>query len=197
MRLATLAVLLVAVSTTTVAQTANEEIARLKDHLGVPQETHIALADTPALPNAPVLKVYIATGLDAFIHTRFLDWIESWNKKGEGKKYGHLEAVADITQADVVLSRYTLAEQAHSSTYSVPGSATVYDPSKNATVTAPITRVYSYETVPLYAYILRRTPTGFEILYRDVTRTYPGEFKSAGYNLRDEFKRLMKQRAKR
>jgi hypothetical protein len=197
MRLLLIAGLIVASSATLTAQTAAEELVRLKAHLGISQETSIALAAKRSLPGTPTLRVFIATGLDALVRDRFLEWIEAWNKRGEGKKYGYIEAVGDIAQADVILSRYTLAESETSSTYSVVLPGTVYDPAKNRTVTAPVARTYSYDTVPLYSYILKRSPGGMEILYRYVSRTSPGEFRSAGFNIRDEFKKLMKQRLKK
>lgn len=176
-------------------QTMNEELDRLREHLGVPADTPIKLATSSTLPDKTPLKVYVATGLDIKVRDKFAEWIEKWNKE-EAKRLGSLEQISDITQADVILSRYTLQEQVSTQTASSVGSATVYDPATNSTVTRPVTRTYSYNLVPVYLYVIIRKDNGFDILWRETTRTSPGDFKSGGYSLRDEFKKMMKARSK-
>jgi hypothetical protein len=176
-------------------QTMNEELSRLREHLGLPADTPIKLATSSRLPDKTPLNVYVATGLDIKVRDKFAEWIEKWNKE-EAKKLGGLEQVSDITQADIILSRYTLQEQVSTQTASSVGSATVYDPATNSTVTRPVTRTYSYNLVPVYLYMIERTDYGLNILWRETTRTSLGDFKSGGYSLRDEFKKMMQARAK-
>lgn len=177
-------------------QTMNEELSRLRAHLGVPADTSIQLANSSALPDKNPLKVYVATGLDIKVRDKFAEWIEKWNKE-EAKNLGSLEQVSDIAQADIILSRYTLQEQVSTQTASSVGPATVYDPATKSTVTTPVARTYSYNLVPVYLYLIARKAEGLDILWRETTRTSTGDFRSGGYTLRDEFKRMMKVRAKK
>jgi hypothetical protein len=178
-----------------VGQTMNEELSRLREHLGVPEDTPIKLATSSTIPDKTPLKIYVATGLDIKVRDKFAEWIEKWNKE-DAKKLGGLEQVSDITQADVILSRYTLQEQVSTRTASSVVPATVYDPSTNRTVTRPVTRTYSYNLVPVYLYVIARKDDGLDILWRETTRTSTGDFRSGGYSLRDEFKKMMKARSK-
>jgi hypothetical protein len=185
--------LLLAASVT--AQTMNEELDRLREHLGVPQTTQVELASQSTLPAKTPLKVYVATGLDGNVRDKFREWIEKWNND-EAKKLGALVQVSEIADADIILSRYTLEEKATTRTYSTVGSGTVYNPATNGTVTRPVTRTYSYDLVPVYLYIISRGETGLEILWRETNRTWPGDYRSGGHTLRDEFKKMMQARAK-
>jgi hypothetical protein len=187
------AFLLIASSAT--AQTMNEEVDRLREHLGVPPNTLVKLASSSNLPDKTPLKVYVATGLDIKVRDKFAEWIQKWNKD-EAKKLGALEQVSDITDADIILSRYTLQEKVSPRTASTVGSATVYDPATNSTITRPVTRTYSYDLVPVYLYLIARNETGLEILWRETTRTSTGDFRSGGYSLRDQFKKMMQARSK-
>lgn len=146
------------------------------------------LASSSNLPVKTPLKVYVATGLDIKVRDKFAEWIQKWNKD-EAKKLGNLEQVSDITDAEIILSRYTLQEKVSPQTTSSVGSATVYDPATNNTVTRPVTRTYSYDLVPVYLYVIARGETGLEILWRETTRTSIGDFRSGGYSLRDQFKK--------
>src|SRR5262249_41829834 len=93
-------------------QTADEEVARLQKHLGVSEQTKITPAPGASLPKSTQpLRVFIATGLDLTVHENFVRRIDKWNKSGDAKKYGSLELVSDISQAQVILARYTLTDQ--------------------------------------------------------------------------------------
>lgn len=109
------------------AQTINEELDRLREHLGVPPNTQVKLASSSNLPVKTPLKVYVATGLHIKVRDKVAEWIQEWNKD-EATKLGNLEQVSYITDADIILSRDTLQEKVSSRTASSVGSATVYDP---------------------------------------------------------------------
>jgi hypothetical protein len=71
------------------------------------------------------------------------------------------------------------------------GSATT-----TTTGTAVVSEQYTYDTVPVFAYILRRTQSGVEILWRytnDIPTGYV-ETKDSGRNLFEDFKKLAKDR---
>ncbi len=176
-------------------QTANDEMKRLKEHLGVPDQTAIQLATTSKITksNDP-LKVFIATGLDLGIRGNYLRWIEKWNKSGDSRKFGKVEVIDDLSQADFVLARYTLNEQARTESGSYVTPSTVWNPATNSTVTRPVARTYSYAMVPVFAYILSRTGTDFIIIYRYSDSTSLGEYRGSGESLWESFRDICLKR---
>ncbi len=180
-------------------QNTNDEIAKLREHLAVPESTTIKLADSSSLPSGISLKVYIATGLDLGVRGNFREWINEWNKKN-GKKYGTVEIVSDMQQADIILARYTVREKItdRTETNTVPIPATVYDPATKSIITRPVPRTYStsYSLMPVYAYIISRKSDGLEILWRYTGEVGVEETTESGKQLRDDFFILMKNRAK-
>jgi hypothetical protein len=190
-----LTVVLLFCSSATLAQTPTEEIQRLQELLGVSEQTKIKPATNLTLQTTDKpLKIYIATGLDMKVRENFLRWIEKWNKSGDVKKYGSLEVVSDISEADIVLARYTLNENARTETASRPSVGTVYDPATNKVISRPTQQTYSYSTVPVFAYVLRRNDKDFEILSRYNDSADLGEYKNTGELLWDNFKKLLKSK---
>src|SRR5437762_3426055 len=54
-------------------QTMEEEVARVREQLGVSESTPIKLADSSNLPTANPLKVYLALGLDMEVRKRTIE----------------------------------------------------------------------------------------------------------------------------
>ncbi|GEM_PF-2830299 len=188
-------VALVFYSVTSLGQTPIEEIEQLKEFLGVIEQTKIKPAMNLVLQRSDKpLKIYIATGLDMKVRDNFTRWIEKWNKSGDATKYGFLEIVSDMPDADIVLARYTLNENARTGTASRPSVGTVYDPATNTVMSRPTQQTYSYSTVPVFAYVLRRTDKDFEILSRYNDSTSLGEYKNSGEVLWNNFKNLLKSK---
>jgi len=189
--------LILLLATAATSQNTTEELARLREHLSLPDSTSIKVATSSALSTRRPLNVYIATGLDLGVRNNFTKWLDEWNKK-DGRKYGTVEIVTDLTQADVILARYTLREKItdRTETYSNPVPATVYDPATNSTVTRPVPRTYSmsYSLVPTYAYVIARKPDGLEILWRYTGQASVQETTDSGKQLRDDFFKMMKTR---
>lgn len=182
-------------------QDPTDELNRLRQHLGVSPTTSVKLADAHAIPAAAAtLKVYVAVGIDMVVKANFVRWFDDWNRKN-GKKYGNVEVVTEITQADVIVARYTVLERAttKSDTYSnvVPG--TVYNPATNSSVTRPVSRTFSvsYSMVPVFAYIMLAKPAGLEIISRYTDEASLSETKHSGESLRDDFFKLLKTDARR
>lgn len=198
-RLSTLFILTFLLGVPAVAQTTKEEFARLRQHLAVSEEIPITLAESSSLPDDRPLKLYIATGLDMAVHANFTKWIDEWNRK-DGKKYGAIEVVSELSQADVILARYTLRDKLtdRTETYSSTVPGTVYDPRSGSTVTRPVPRTYSssYSVVPVYAYVIGREAGALRILWRYVDQASLEETKHSGKFLRDDFFKMMKARGK-
>lgn len=183
------------------AQTAKEELAAIRESLNLPPTTSIILGDSSSvLPSDRPLKLYVATGLDMDVHENFEKWLVEWNKKN-GKKFGIVETVPDVQDADVILLRYTLknkvTEKTDSSSAVVP--ATVYDWGTKTWITRPVTRSYSdsESLVPAYDYVIAKTNTSLQILWRHVGEAQLDETKKTGELLRDDFFQMMKTDAKK
>jgi hypothetical protein len=104
LKLALALVSLAIVSSAAMGQT-SEEANRLRQLLNVPSSTIIVSSSSSKLPAGTPLKIYIATGKADAAERRFTQWIDKWNR-GEGRRYGTIEVVADLTQADLVIARY-------------------------------------------------------------------------------------------
>ena len=94
--------LLVLVALDASAQTMEEEIGRVREQLGVSDSTPITLANSPDLPKADPLKIYIAAGFDMEVRNRTVERINEWNKR-DAQKYGMLVVVSELSEADVIL----------------------------------------------------------------------------------------------
>jgi len=181
----------------TFAQSASQEIKDLQQHLGVGDQINISVASEIAVPTMErPLKIYIATGLDMKVYQNFVRWIEKWNQSSDSKKYGLLKIVENLDEADIILARYTLNTQANSNTASYPSVGTVYDPATKSVISRPTQRAYSYSTVPVFAYVLRRSGNNFEIISRYSDSASLGEYKNSGELLWKDFRKLLKAKGK-
>lgn len=175
------------------SQSANEEIEMLQKHIGVAESVIIKPnLNATIQKRGETLKLYLAMGLDLKVQENFIRWVARWNESGDSKKHGRIELVSDLLKSDVVLARYTLNEQARTQTGSRTTQATVWDWKTNSTITRPTEKVYSYSTVPVYAYVLQPVDGGYDIVYRYSSSTTLGESKNSGEQLWDNFRKLVK-----
>lgn len=164
-------------------QTMSDELAKLRQHLNIPESISISPAISTNLPEAIPLKIYIATGLDMKVRDNFVKWIEKWNEK-DGKKYGLIEIVSEINNADIILARYTNRDQVTSKMVS------------GTNVVTGTTSTYSVSRVPLYSYVLARDSNGLKILWRYTGQTYVKEYSDSGEELKNQIFKMLKARAK-
>ena len=158
-------------------QSIDAELFKLREFLKVSPSTKIA-PSTASLPCGTSLKVYIATGKDIDLNKVFIRRISEWNKKN-GQKFGHLEVVADISEAQVVLAWYSIRiEKMTHPPDDTPSDERICCPERG------------------YSYLLVRTDDGFEMLSRIIIEGYtlPSEADSRGNTLRAEFFKRMKAR---
>lgn|SRR6266404_4503239 len=170
--------LLLLLATLTVsAQTMEEEIGRVREQLGVSESTPITVANSPDLPTADPLKVYIAAGFDMDVRKRTVERIDEWNKK-EAKKYGSLTVVTELSQADVILAQFSDKEHPISK------------------VSGNEKQVNTTTYIPGNSYIIVPKGNGYEVLWR-----YQGKWREsgigrgvAGQTMRDHFFDMLKHR---
>jgi hypothetical protein len=81
-----------------------DEFARLRDQLKLASSTPVIKIESNVLPTAKPLKLYLAIE-DPKTAESLVEWVETWNKK-DGVKYGSIQIVSDMSEADVLLARY-------------------------------------------------------------------------------------------
>ena len=166
---------------------AQDRDAQLRKTLGVSADTPIKVSLKPALPTTTPLKVTLAFGLDASVTKNFIRWVEQWNKSGDAKKYGAIELVDEVAAAEVVIVRFV--DRGTSAGTNTSGKVTDYGfvASGNSSSSAMI---------PVFAYILNRKESGYEVVggYEDATTMVSSPI--AGQSLWLEMRTLMKGRPK-
>lgn len=187
--------LVILVCSHAMAQTTNEELARLHEHLGMPPSVSLGVAESSALTSKMPMKVYIATGLDIGVRGNFKEWISKWNRK-EGKKYGALQVVPDLSTADVILSRYTLRDEVTTGTNTDITNRSVHEWPSGRIARVPVPKTYSYNQVPVYAYVIEKKSESYEILWRYASSTSVEERRDSGKQLWEDFQHMIKARGK-
>lgn len=162
------------------AQTADEELARLRQHLGVPEGTQITTAANAVIPNVSPLKVFVAVGLDTTVRDNYVRWFKDWNGK-QGKKYGQIDLVDEMSKADIILARYVLRD--HISTRTEPGKW--YEITREAHVS------------PAYNYMLLPAGNGFTIVWRDTGAGYTTDNKRSGEAMAKQLMKMLRARGSR
>jgi hypothetical protein len=180
---------------TTFGQTADEEFAILKKHVGIADS---ATFETQRIdwknPKTKPLKIYLALGIDMTVTDNYARWIAEWNRKNAAK-YGSVAVVDSVADADIILVRYVERSSPSTETTSSVSSATVWNPATNSTVTRPVTRQYSTTIAPVYTYILQPLGGGrFAITYRDADTATFRSTKRSGRNLWEDFEDILKER---
>jgi hypothetical protein len=176
------------------AQTSGDEHDALKKHLEVNDAVQIRLAQDRSLPSGK-LKVFLGIGLDTQLRDNFVRWINDWNRK-DGKKFGEIEIVSELQQADIIFARYAMSDRVSNRTDTKPMTTSVYNPNTNQLEQRTIARTYSRSVVPAYGYVLRRIDNRLDVLSRYSGSTSVATTKRSGQHLWDSFTTLMKQRAK-
>ena len=158
-------------------QSIDVELVKLREFLKVPASTKIVPSTAP-LPRAADLKVFIATGSERDIYQVFDRRIDEWDKKN-GAKFGRLEVVSDVSEAQVVLAWYSIRiEKMTHPPDDTPSDERICCPER------------------AYSYLLVRNGEEFAMLSRIIIEGYvlPSSRESSGNTLRAEFFKRMKAR---
>jgi hypothetical protein len=81
-----------------------DQYTRLRSALNLDPQFPVSESESKAVPASSPLKLYVSI-VDPQIKEGFLAWAGKWNKD-KGAKYGALEIVPDLSQADVSLVIY-------------------------------------------------------------------------------------------
>ena len=163
-----------ALAFTTTAQTVDAELTKLRELLDVPASTEIVPSTSP-LPSQSPIRVFVAVGPNPKIQKAFSQRFANWNKK-EGPKYGLVELVLNLSEADVILVRY----DERLNDRPPPSYSTPLVPTRS------------------YSYLISRRPDRLEVLWRTVVEGYSDvtDTNRIGSAVRNEFFKRMKARAK-
>lgn len=165
-----------------VPQTADEELTRLRAQLALPDSVALELADTPSIPKAESLRVFIATGLDFGVRRNLRDWLGDWSSR-HADRYGRLYLVDGIGDADIILARYVLRGQLKTETTSSGAGNNL--------------EVSTSTRVPAWAYIIHRVGDKYSIVWRYASLTSVGEYKESGKQLFEDFSNLLEEKRRR
>ena len=193
---ASIVLLVVLTPPRTQSQTADEELANLRAHLALPASARLELSASPLVPKAENLRLFIATGLDVVVRRNLHEWLESWSQKND-KRYGSLEFVDAIENADIILARYVLRDQTKTAIESSTGTATTLDVFSGKLVQAPVSHVSTSTLAPVWAYIIRHEGERYIILWRYADLTTVGENKKTGKELLEDFTDLLEAKSRR
>src|SRR3954463_9854942 len=94
-------IVLLTVATTSAAQSIDDELSTLRELLNVSSSTSITPSTSSLPPNSPI-RVFIAVGPNEKIQKEFTNEINKWNRNN-GQKYGTVELVSQLSEADIIL----------------------------------------------------------------------------------------------
>ena len=171
------------------AQVSQLEVARLRERLNLPQTALVTTSIGVKLPAGPALKVHVATSKGDPTYNYLVESFDKWNKK-DGRNYGLLQAVSDLSRADVILALYRVREGVTHSSNPAGGVGQL----PGVVLTSPnIGRPPLRERLPdtLYSYLITRKGEAFEIVYRDVV---PLSHPDPEVRVLNELKKRMRKR---
>jgi hypothetical protein len=195
MRFAVLIIVVLLAAFTVSAQVNDAEIAKLKKQINIPAKDAIRYNTNAKLASGDSLKIFLAIKRPGSEAESFEKWIAEWNEK-DGDKYGKLEIVKDISQANVILTQFvtTNVKRVEDKSVSVGNIPAVGQ-------LKPKVRVKSetdYKTLklPVYSYLIKREADVWTIIYGNVETSLPDEQFSVSPDLRlwQTFKEEMKSR---
>jgi hypothetical protein len=200
------------------------EDALLKKLLGDAKATSITVSKSQRLPDKRDLTICVYAPRQSRLRADFGEWLAEWNK-ADGEKHGRVEVTEDASRADVILARLVVIGRSEVSDPTYTSGVVGTDPVTRRPVTQAEMPVESYSEAKVYTYVIARGPSALTILWRgtDTARTNRGivgpfprnaettaqqraareidvkgskDSKRAGDRLRDEFFKMMRERAK-
>lgn len=181
MRLRTSVVIaILALSEISAAQKANDELAELRQLLGVPASTPVTKAKASALPAERPLRIYVSTAGDPDAMNQVNRLIRQISEK-DADKYGPARVVQSISEANLILIHYEL----QSKRLQEADPAMAMDPKGG--------RVAQRITTEVDGYVVARSASGLIILDQYARRV---NLHAPRTELRDAFIKVLKAAAK-
>ena len=184
-------------------QTSSGDIERLREEAGMPDSARILKSSTRLPVQGPV-KIHLTIHHDPDIEQDFTNWVGEWNRTN-GSRYGELQIVADIEQADMaaVIFRTGASRvvREDSVAFKVGKVDQPHDRGTDFTwQKASTDRVEAKTTiktlpVPVYSYFLARGPNdAWHLNFSRLDEAVSGERPFPERRLRGEIERALKKR---
>lgn len=180
-------------------QTSDEEINRLRSLLKLPASINLITEPiSPEITSAKVTKLFIASEQDKKVNNRIGKWVSEWNQQ-EASKYGQLQLVSTVLEADVILAFRREREMIPQTRTSL-GIGSVFDPNRGVSKSRdPQISTKTYFPISRYTYLITRAaddyPTEtFQILYGKVDRSHIQDYSDPDKYLFNELKKRLKNR---
>lgn len=144
------------------------EAAWLLDQLDLSEGTPLTLVKSGRLPASRLLKVAIECGDDVRMRRLLASWIDEWNRTDGGRRRGELQISAQLDAAQVVLVRIMRVDQQRTVSGKRPDVGWAWGRIGRYPVPLPAfgTRPDPHEWAPVFAYVLVKTPEGYEVVWR-------------------------------
>jgi hypothetical protein len=178
------------------AQLKDYEIKNLRKQINISDKDIVRPNKNAGLSAAKPLKIFLAIKRAGSVAKYFEKWIKDWNKQ-EGDRYGKLERVTDISNADVVLTQFVTETIKNVGETSL-GIGNIPPPGQlKSKVRVKSNTDYNKPLkLPVYSYLLKREDIFWTIIYGDVETSLPDEQLSVSPDLRlwQAFKEELKSR---
>jgi len=178
------------------AQLKDYEIKTLRKQINISDKDIVRPNKNAGLSAAKPLKIFLAIKRAGSVAKYFEKWIKDWNEQ-EGDRYGKLERVTDISNADVVLTQFVTETIKNVGETSL-GIGNIPPPGQlKSKVRVKSNTDYNKPLkLPVYSYLLKREDLFWTIIYGDVETSLPDEQLSVSPDLRlwQAFKEELKSR---
>lgn len=178
------------------AQLKDYEIKNLRKQINISDKDIVRPNKNAGLSAAKPLKIFLAIKRAGSVAKYFEKWIKDWNEQ-EGDRYGKLERVTDISNADVVLTQFVTETIKNVGETSL-GIGNIPPPGQlKSKVRVKSNTDYNKPLkLPVYSYLLKREDIFWTIIYGDVETSLPDEQLSVSPDLRlwQAFKEELKSR---
>ncbi|MDQ3089494.1 MAG: hypothetical protein M3Q78_13045 [Acidobacteriota bacterium] len=178
------------------AQLKDYEIKTLRKQINISDKDIVRPNKNAGLSAAKPLKIFLAIKRAGSVAKYFEKWIKDWNEQ-EGDRYGKLERVTDISNADVVLTQFVTETIKNVGETSL-GIGNIPPPGQlKSKVRVKSNTDYNKPLkLPVYSYLLKREDIFWTIIYGDVETSLPDEQLSVSPDLRlwQAFKEELKSR---
>ena len=152
-----------------------DEFSRLRAALNLEPSTPVVLNEASSLSRSKPLKMYLVIEDDR-IKRRFVEWVSKWNNQ-EAAKYGALEIVLSLSEADVSLAVLKRTDALITTLLWVGADE----------------KVHQMPTMAVF--LVSRKNNGLEVLWKQILATNP-ESQSEKGQIEREIEKRMKARSK-
>ena len=157
------------------AQLKDYEIKTLRKQINISDKDIVRPNKNAGLSAAKPLKIFLAIKRAGSVAKYFEKWIKDWNEQ-EGDRYGKLERVTDISNADVVLTQFVTETIKNVGETSL-GIGNIPPPGQlKSKVRVKSNTDYNKPLkLPVYSYLLKREDIFWTIIYGNVETSLPDE----------------------